>query len=323
MADEPRFIGPVERLLYLSTLPGLSSSSPAELASIGQHVRERSFARGEHLLQEGAPAESVFFLVEGSVTILRQGQVLQRVEPPFGVGFLPVLSEDPEGVTARADSKVLALELAADDLIDAMEDSFSLLESGVRQLSRQLAEAQAQLESRGLLERDEPLETEYPEAPLDLVQRLTLFRRRGPYMHASLDSMAELVRRAAEVRYEPGVTLWTEGDAAAWGVQIIHGVVTCSGKQPPRAFRMGPDSVLGVVEANAQLPRSYTAVTETRVVALRMESETGFDIIEDDAELGLALLRFLATLINRLYVRLAADGAGDGAMATLPTREAI
>lgn len=204
MATDARFIGPVERLIYLRTLPTLGELPPDEIATIAHQARERSFRRGERLLREGQPARSVFFIVEGQVSTLRDGRVMQRITPPYAVGFLPVLSGAPEGVEARADVDTLTLELAAEDLLDAMEDNFALLEQGVRQLSRQLADVQRTLELQGLLEREEPIETPYPERELDLVDRLTLLRKSGPYRAASMDSLAELARRAEEVRYEPG-----------------------------------------------------------------------------------------------------------------------
>ncbi len=315
MGRDARFIGPVERLLYLRTLPAIGLLPPPELATVAQNTRERSFGRGQRLMEEGSAADSVFFIVEGRVTARRDGRVLQRVEPPFAVGFLPVLSGDPDGMEVRAETDVLALELSAEDLFDALEDNFTLLEAAVRQFAKQLAEAQRSLEIRGLLTREEPIETPYPEGPLDLVQRLLLFRRGGPYAKASLDSVAEIARRAVEVRYEPGTRLWAEGEQATFGLQVIHGVVSCVGERGARRFRMGPGSVLGMVEANARLSRSYDAVTETRLVALRTETEVLFDVLEDSFELGLSFLRFLASVLTALYERTAEQDAADAEVA--------
>lgn len=305
MSIDARFIGPIERLLYLRSLPTIGELSPNELATVAHFTRERSFRRGELLLREGEPTASVFFLVEGRVSMRRAGRVLREVEAPFVVGFLPVLAHDPNGPEVRAEVDTLALELGADQLLEAFEDSFLMLEGGIRQLSKQLVEIQHDLEVRGLLARDEPVETPYPEQELDLVQRLTLMRRAGPYRQASLDPLIEMARRATELRYEPGDLIWREGEPSTWGMHVAHGVVRCSGDGGERVFRMGPGSVVGYIETYAGLPRGYEAVAETRVVGLRGDTEAFFDALEDNFELGMAFIGFLAQLLTRLYERLA------------------
>jgi CRP-like cAMP-binding protein len=306
VATDARFIGPIERLLYLRSLPTLGHLPPSELASIAHYTRERLFRRGELLLREGEPAGSVFFLVDGRVSMRRAGRTIRTVEAPFAVGFLPVLARDPNGMEARAEVDTLTLALGADELLDAFEDSFSLLEGAVRQMSKQLVEVQRELEVQGLMPRDEPVETPYPEQELDLVQRLVLMRQTGPYREASLDPLIEMARRASEVRFEPGDWLWHEGEPAGWGMHVVHGVVRCQGDGGRRVFRMGPGSVVGYIETYANQARGYDAVAETRVVGLRGDTEAFFDVLEDNYELGISFVGFLAQILTRLYERLAA-----------------
>lgn len=312
MQTDARFVGPVERLLYLRTLPAIGQLPPSELAAIAHYTRERLFRKGSLLLREGEPARAVYFLVDGRASLRRAGRTLRQIEAPFAVGFLPVLARDPNGMEVRAEVDTVALELGADELLDAFEDNFSLLETGVRQLSRQLVEAQRELEAAGALERDEPIETAYPERELDLVQRLVLMRQTGPYRECSLDPLVEIARRAVEVRFEPGDVLWRGGEPSSWGMHIVHGVVRCVGTEPPRRFRLGPGSVVGYIETYGGLPRGYEATAETRVVGLRGDVEVFFDTLEDNFELGIAFVGFLARLLTRLYERMAAPDSGRG-----------
>jgi CRP-like cAMP-binding protein len=167
---------------------------------------------------------------------------------------------------------------------------------------------QRDLEREGLMQRDEPIETPYPERELDLVQRLVLMRQTGPYRDASLDPLIEMAKRAVEVRYAPGHTLWRAGEPSTWGMHVVHGVVRCTGEDGRRVFRMGPGSVVGYIETYADLPRGYDAVTEGRVVGLRGDTEAFFDVLEDNFELGIAFVGFLASLLTKLYERLAPRG---------------
>ena len=252
MPRDARFVGPVERLLYLRSLPGFVSLGASELATIAYETRERFFKRGQRLFTEGEAARAVHFLVEGRVSVRSQGRILQLIEPPYTVGFLPVLARGNQHVEARVESDTLTLELPAESVHDAFEDSFALLETGVRQLARQFAEVQRKLELRGLVERAPPVDTPYPEAELDLVERLVALRRTGPYVAASLDSLTGLVRRMQEVRFEPGDVLWEEKDPSTYGIHVVHGTVMCVGDDGLRRFPMGPGSVIGYSEILAE-----------------------------------------------------------------------
>ena len=307
MPRDARFVGPVERLLYLRSLPGFVSLGASELATIAYETRERFFKRGQRLFTEGEAARAVHFLVEGRVSVRSQGRILQLIEPPYTVGFLPVLARGNQHVEARVESDTLTLELPAESVHDAFEDSFALLETGVRQLARQFAEVQRKLELRGLVERAPPVDTPYPEAELDLVERLVALRRTGPYVAASLDSLTGLVRRMQEVRFEPGDVLWEEKDPSTYGIHVVHGTVMCVGDDGLRRFPMGPGSVIGYSETLGRIDRTYRATAETRVVGLRGSQDAFLDTLEDNTDLGMAFMGFVSSMLLELCRRLADD----------------
>lgn len=303
MAQDARFIGPVDRILYLQSTANLGDVPADDLYSIAQHLKERFFKKGSALLEEGKLADRVFLLVEGTVSLRRKDHTYRILTPPGTAGLLAALSQNPEGTEARAEEDCLVLEMAIDDLWNATEDSFELLMALIRQLTGEMARQQRKLELAGALPRDEPVSTPYPDRTLDLVQRLVLMRRGGPFENVSLNPLAELAERASEVRLDEGAVLWREGDASEYGLNLVHGVVRCTGDGGQRRFRMGPGSVLGTLETLARLPRSYEAVAETRIVALRGNMEILFDMLEDNSALGKSFLSFIARALDRLYER--------------------
>ena len=86
MPRDARFVGPVERLLYLRSLPGFVSLGASELATIAYETRERFFKRGQRLFTEGEAARAVHFLVEGRVSVRSQGRILYH-RSDSGAGF--------------------------------------------------------------------------------------------------------------------------------------------------------------------------------------------------------------------------------------------
>ncbi len=312
MPRDARFIGPVDRILYLQSTANLGDIGPEALYALAHRLQERFFKKGSLLLEEGKLCDRVFLLVEGRVSLRRTDRTYRTLSPPGSAGLLAALSQNPAGTEARAEDDCLVLEMTIDDFWNATEDSFELLMSVIRQLTRQTATLQRDLERNGLLPRDKPIETPFPERPLDLVQRLVVLRRGGPFQNASLNPLTELAERAVELRLEPGTVLWREGEPSDYGVNIVHGIVACSGDGGKRRFRMGPGSVLGTLETMGQLPRSYDAVAETQLVALRGNVENLFDLLEDNFDLGRSFLSFLASVLDKLYERAAVVQRDEG-----------
>ena len=305
-----RFDDPLERLLYMRVESQLLSLPGHELSLLAKHSEERYFEAGSRLMREGGAAPAVHFLVEGRVTMRRGGVIYKDISAPGMVGMIPVLSQDPAGVEAVAEDDAVTLEIAADIMLDIVEDNFRFMAGALRATSSQMLTCQRELEVAGLFQRSEPEEVPYPDAALDLVQRLGMMRR-GIYAQVNLEPLLELIASAEEIRLEPGTVLWEVGDTSDFSVHVVYGVIACEEPDGARNFRMGPGSLVGVLEANANQPRSYKAVTETRLVAIRSRADSFYDVLEDHTELGMGLLGFLTAELIRLQVRLAKSKLED------------
>lgn len=304
-----RFPTTLDRLIHLRALPNLGGLAGSGLTYVATHAAERHYEPGELVCRPNEPVCSVHFIVEGRIRVEQNGLHLLDAVPPFAIGFFPVLAASDVGQKAVALEPTVTLEISRADLLEIFEDDFGFLENGIRQLSRQFAQTQAELEIRGLLTRSEPKDTPYPHERLDLVDRLELIRY-GPYADVNLEPLVQIVRHAPELRLEPGDVLWEEGEIATWGTHIAHGVVACTGED--RSFRMGPGSVIGFLEGTGALPRSYRAVAETRVVALKETTEVFFDVLEDNFTLAIGFLSYLSTMMLDLSMELARAKLSDG-----------
>jgi CRP-like cAMP-binding protein len=301
-----RFVGPVERLLYLQSIEFFRHLAPEDLARIAQSAHERSFRAGATIFNEGEAATSLHIIVEGEASLRRGDRTLFKADAPGTVGLLALLAGGQSRTSAVADTDVVTLEQSAADVMDLLKEDFQTTEGIIRAFTEQLAQVQRRLERSGTLQRAPAVAGPYPERPLDLVERLLFLQRSGPFKTASVDAVTELARSAGEVRVEPGTVFWRAGDDSRFGLQVVHGIVR--GVEPAdgfQRFQLGASSVVGFLEAYARVPRSYDAVAETRVVALSMEPELLFDVMEDNVELGMSFVAFLATQLLDLYERLA------------------
>jgi CRP-like cAMP-binding protein len=303
-----RFATPMERLIYLRSLPGVESMGRDGLMFLAQRSTEHFFPAGTEIFRPDRPVEGVHFVVEGLVRVWQEGRHLLDADAPGGIGFQPVLSRSAIGQRAVAVVDGVTLEIQRDHLFELMEDDFDFAASVIRQLAGRFVSAQRELELRGLLDRSEPEEVAYPEEGLDLVQRLSRIGR-GPFADVNLEGLLHLGRRYPEVRVKAGTVFWEQGEPSTWGLHTVYGVVSCESDE--RCFRMGPDSVVGVLEAYSGQPRSYRAVAETEVVAPRAEMSAFFDVLEDNFDIAIGFLEFLSTILLKLSVRVAAARASD------------
>lgn len=294
-----RFVGPLERLIYLKSLPNFGDLSSTSLAAIAEHVQERFYREGDRLILSDRAVGAVYFIVEGQASVTFRGRHVTRVRPPNGVGFLGLMAGLSGGVEAVADVDTLALELSAEVLWDLLEDNFQLAYGGIRQLSRQLRALRQRLPSR--LKDDLPKSSApLPDRPLDLVERLLVMRQSTVFRGCNLDALAEISRRMCEVRAEPEAVLWERGEPARFGVTIVRGIVRCE-EEAGHEWRAGDGFGLGYLDAMSDLPRAYRAVAETPLLGLRGENEVFVDVLEESPGMVKDMLGFLSRSLLELY----------------------
>lgn len=294
MSERMRFVGPLDRALFLKTLPFFARLSLTDLAVLAYHLRERFFKKGSVVLRRGEPVGAMYIVVEGSLRT-SGGERAQEalLGPEQSVGFLSFLSRSQEGVEAIAEVDTLTLEFDADTMLDVYEDHFPILHNSIRTIATRTLQTRMRTPNGAFFgERDAALTP--PARALDLVERMTFIRDGSVFENANLDTVAQMARVLREVRVDAGTPLWSSGDRADTTLLIVSGVVRCAVDDGARVFRCGGSYPLGNLESIARYPRWYDAVAETPLVALRAETESFFDILEDHFEIAMSLVGSMA-----------------------------
>ncbi len=298
MADKVVLVGPLDRVLYLRTLPVFEPLSPEALAAIAQHARERFVRRGTTVLRPDRPAEAVYMVVDGRISVYRDGRRVEEAGPGEAVGFLHLLSRSSHGIEARADVDTLTLELDWDAQLDVCEDHFPVLMQYVRYLSRRsVAELSRLADGTRLGEAgDAPF---VGARALNLVERMLGLRRSRPFSTCSVDALSELARHVVEQRLRAGQPVWARGTPAGHLLLVVAGCVRCQ-VDPGRAFLAGPGVALGMHEALMDGVRWYDAATTEDLVGLRIDVEPLVDILEDHFEMAVELTSMMAVRLMEL-----------------------
>ena len=294
MPESPRLVAPVQRILYLKRLPAFSTLPGSDLAAIAEQLQERFFSAGSVLMEEGRPVGAVYFVIEGVLDVHRHGRFVGPVGPGFAVGGLGVLARDPEGAQVTAASDTLALELDADTLLEVFEDRFPIVHHVLRDISRQIIDLVVRLRLDPAARVPGSTMGSDPDQELDIVERIFFLRQMQVFQRASINALAELTRSMNQVRFEPGVALWREGELAPGLYLILSGTVRASSEATGLLFRPGPGFPLGAHEAIGEVPRWYDAVTETRLAALQGNAEALIDVFEDNFEMAMDYLAALS-----------------------------
>jgi len=298
----------MDRVLYLRTLEGLQNLSPAELASLADHARERFFRRGETLLEEGETPDCFYVVVEGEVEVSTGGVQLGVRTERQAVGLLSLLSGDEGGVQATARGNVLSLQFDADFVFDALEESFTVIQNLLRNTSRRYLSLFQQV-AAGTRVGHWDSEVSCPARPLDLVERIVLLRRAPVFQNTSLDALGELSRQLVEVRQEAREVLWQIGDPSDALLIVVCGSVECQMADGGKMVA-GPGFPLGSPEVHAGEPRWYRAVTLEHSVFLKSDSEILMDLMEDHVDMSMAFLGAIAGRVLALNEQV--HGAGPG-----------
>ncbi len=287
MRASARQVGPLERMVHLKSLNGVGDMDGEDLILLAQYAEERYFKKGTVFIPGDRPVSSVHFVVDGSATTYYDGVPIITVEAPDGIGFLGLLAREDGGVEGVAEEDTMTLEIPGDAMFEIMDSNPTFMLAGMRQMSRQL------LGARNALPEDmsplpEPDPATYPTHASHFVERL-IGLQSAAFGAATLDAIAGLASRLTEVRYEPGERIWEIGDHAAFGLSLRWGNVRCTNAAGKSAV-VGGDYGLGYLDSVGETPRTYDAVSLTRVVALRGDHVDFTDQLTEEPELALNML---------------------------------
>ncbi len=292
------FVGPLERVLYLRSLPAAEGLNSEDLVSLAQYAKERLFSSGEFLFRRGSPVESFFLIVEGVVAVRRGKGALQRLGPQETVGLLHLVAREPNGLEARAESNTLTLEFPAESQLELWESHFPILLSYARYLLTLRMGVLEQESGRQSL----PSPTlDHGPYPLDLVDKLLLLSQQEIFQNCSLDGLAELCRHIHERRLEPGETLWSPGDIADSFLLLAEGELRQQRTQQPGRMLL-PTTLAGLEEALTGKFRWYALEAKQESRILEIAVEPFLDILEDHFQMAVEFMANNARqLLGLLY----------------------
>lgn len=276
----------LRRMLRLRQFPLFETADIDELATIAENLIDARIHAGSVIASAGARLHGVQLILDGTIESRPHGQTWG---PSQVFGALEVFANRRVTHTAVAATDLHTLQLSAVEIGEVLEDNFGVLLATLRTLARRVL-AVAPTSSRAA--RVAPT-----KAPLGLVERLILLRQLLPFTGARLQALTTLAHASDEIIWPAGTAVVQAGDPATSAFAIIEGAALAT--RDGSSERLGVGSQVGYLETLAGAQHTTTVeITET-ARALRSGAPAIFDVLEDHADVGLAMMAtFASTLLD-------------------------
>jgi AAA family ATP:ADP antiporter len=263
----------------LRALELYASASVDEMFRVADAGAQSRYLGGQEICAAGRVSEELYFLLDGTATLSRDGATTTFTAPSALV-FEDVLQRTPLSSTVRAANAVIAFTLDRDRFLAILADNPLVAQGVFRMLLA--GEGRGSTVYSDVMSAD--VGTDRGVAPVDKVT----FLRQHPWLEgASFKQLRALAGVADDVQLEAGRALFTYGDTPAI-YHVLQGEVLLESNGTP-SIRVTAGGTFGLVETLANVPWSRQATVTGSGRALRLA--------QDDLLAALSDLGFLESLL--------------------------
>jgi CRP-like cAMP-binding protein len=305
-------VDPVQRALYLRTLPMFQGLGSPQVAALARLVEERIVEAGTVICEEGAVPSEVFILVEGRVTESKGGFDWSR-EAPTGLGSYNLFVGEGNSPRIVAETDLRLLALHAMTFLDLIEEDFDVMFQVRRILMQRVMALRAETATiRPFAIRDHTAgPSDIDDRPVDgLVDKIRLLADAPSWGSAYVDDLAELAMSSHVVVLEAGDVLWLAGESTERFAIVATGTIRCTDEASGLSYVARRRDSIGGDVALSGVPHIVTAVAEVPSTVLSVGTEEILQLAEMHTSLGMTALRATAKEVLHLE-QLCAENAAS------------
>lgn len=135
------------------------------------------------------------------------------------------------------------------------------------------------------------------EGTLTIIEKVIFLKSMDIFKHATIEELGGVATMTEEVHFEPGETIYREGEPTDAIYLILKGHVAVE-RNGQRTHEVGEKHAFGTVAALDRNPAVHTVKAIDPVHALKLNAQDFHDILSLDFELVQAVLRGLCRLIR-------------------------
>ncbi len=116
----------VEKVIALEGVELLKNLKPEQLSRIASIAREMKLPAGKVIFQPSQPTDALLVVVDGSVELSRNGDVLTVAKQNDVLGAWALFDDDPMPITAKTVEDTRLLRIGRDDFYDLLSDNMEI-----------------------------------------------------------------------------------------------------------------------------------------------------------------------------------------------------
>ena len=136
----------LEKTMLLKTVD-LFQDIPSELLSqISQISKAKDYESGEVIFNEGDYGDSMFIVIEGKVSIQKNGKSIALLDKGSSLGEMALLDNETRSADATAKVDSVLLKINQDVFYELMEGNADIMKQIIRLLTSRIRDANSKLE---------------------------------------------------------------------------------------------------------------------------------------------------------------------------------
>ncbi|MEO6221834.1 MAG: Npt1/Npt2 family nucleotide transporter [Vicinamibacterales bacterium] len=269
----------VELVNRLRAIPVFAFVSVVELFRIAERATPIVYGAGSTIYQKGAPADTVLFLLTGTVRIDAADSTSGPVAAPTTINLADALVGRPVTSTVTTAEDAVGLSLDASALLTLLSDDSAAAQALFRMLLRSRAALDRAYVSQWADDQaDARVEPGGEGIAMGLhLRRIPLFRK------ATANQVTALVAATREISLTAGTILWDDSREPAL-YYLLSGEVRIESGGGATAVA-GAGQTIGGGETLAGAAAGRRALVTTSGRALRLDRQGLFEVLADDSDL--------------------------------------
>ena len=134
---------------------------------------------------------------------------------------------------------------------------------------------------------------------LTTIEKVIFLKSVDIFEHATVEQLGRIVGLTQEVHFEPGETIFKEGEPEDAFYLLLSGRVSIE-KNGNTFLELKEKEALGTLDVLDFHPRSVTAKAADQVRALKLNGQEFHDLLSLDIEMVQAVFRMLCGLVRRV-----------------------
>ncbi len=138
----------LEKVLFLKEVSLFKNISSERLAKIATIAKEVEYLKGDRIINEGDEGDSLFIIVEGSVSILKGKEIIAKLTSRDFFGEMAILDSEPRSASVIADSDIVCLKISREDFTEILIDEHEIMLAIIRSLVHRLRQSNIKTEKK-------------------------------------------------------------------------------------------------------------------------------------------------------------------------------